>query len=52
MATDPNQISYAEKHRKELELMFKEVLGNDHVYYAPPESVKLVYDCIVYEKVS
>ena len=24
------------------------VLGNDHVYFQPPESMKLVYPCIVY----
>lgn len=26
-----------------------EVLGSRHVYYQPPETVKMVYPCIVYE---
>lgn len=25
-----------------------ELLGDDHVYYQPPESVKMVYPCFVY----
>lgn len=25
------------------------ILGNTHVYYQPPESVKLYYPCIIYE---
>lgn len=36
------------KPRKALNDIFKEILGNDHVYFQPPESIKLKYDCIVY----
>lgn len=27
-----------------------ELLGTDHVYFQPPESVRLKYPCIVYER--
>ena len=37
--------------RKELNDKFKEILGNTNVYFQPPESVKLKYDCIVYKVV-
>ena len=50
MAIDPNNP--AEKHRLELEEMFREVLGNNNVYFAPPETVRLKYECIVYERVN
>ncbi len=36
------------KPRKELNDIFKQILGNDHVYFQPPESIKMKYDCIVY----
>ena len=29
-----------------------EILGSSHVYYQPPESVKMVYPCIVYQRSS
>lgn len=35
--------------RAELKNKFKQILGNDNVYYQPPESVKLKYDCIIYK---
>lgn len=35
--------------RMELNTKFKEILGNSNVYFQPPESVKLKYDCIVYK---
>lgn len=34
--------------REDLDTMLCEILGSDHVYYQPPESIKLVYPCIVY----
>lgn len=34
--------------RSDLNTKLKELLGNDHVYFQPPESVKLQYPCIVY----
>lgn len=27
----------------------KELLGNDNVYYQPPETLKIQYPCIIYE---
>lgn len=50
MAKD--QVEYAEEHRQELHEKFKKILGNDHVYFAPPEHFKFEYECIVYERVS
>lgn len=50
MAKD--QFEYAEEHRIALHKMFEEVLGNTNVYFAPPESVHLEYECIIYERVS
>lgn len=29
-----------------------EVLGSNYVYFQPPESVKLIYPCIIYQKAS
>lgn len=29
-----------------------ELLGNKNVYYQPPESIKLMYPCIIYSKAS
>lgn len=29
-----------------------EILGNNHVYYEPPEDVKIEYPCIVYKLVT
>ena len=34
--------------REELDAVLCEVLGSDHVYYQPPENLKLSYPCIVY----
>lgn len=36
--------------RRLLDEKLKNVLGSDHVYFQPPESVKLIYPCIVYER--
>lgn len=36
--------------RLELHEILKEFLGNDHVYYQPPENLKMVYPCIRYTK--
>ena len=40
------------KPRSELTAKFKEILGNNNVYFQPPESVKLKYDCIIYKDVT
>lgn len=34
--------------RLELHPILKEILESDYVYFQPPESVKMVYPCIVY----
>lgn len=34
--------------RLKLQGELEELLGSDHVYFQPPESVKLKYPCIVY----
>lgn len=36
--------------RKELHIKLKEILGSDHVYYNPPESIKMEYPAIVYSR--
>ena len=37
-----------EERRLELDSKLRSLLGNDHTYFQPPESVKLKYDCIIY----
>lgn len=34
--------------REEFQAELEELLGNDHVYFQPPENLKLKYPCIVY----
>lgn len=36
--------------RIELQSLLEEYLGSDHVYYQPPESLKLEYPAIIYSK--
>lgn len=36
--------------RLELQKKFEDLLGNKNVYYQPPESFKLKYPCIVYNR--
>lgn len=36
--------------RLELQTKLEEILGSRHVYYQPPESVKMEYPAIVYSK--
>ncbi len=38
------------KRRLELQTLLEEILGSRNVYFSPPESVKLKYPCIIYEK--
>lgn len=35
-------------NRMDLHNQFKQILGNNNVYFQPPESLKLQYPCIVY----
>ena len=45
-------LTIHEKRRLELNNLFKEILGTDNVYFEPPETVKLKYPCIIYERAS
>lgn len=36
--------------RLQLQERLEEVLGTNNVYYQPPENVKMVYPCVVYEQ--
>ena len=36
--------------RTELQTLLETILGNDHVYFQPPPSLKLKYPCIVYDR--
>lgn len=36
--------------RLELHGILCDILGNDHCYFQPPESVKLSYPCIIYQR--
>lgn len=38
------------KRRLELQILLEEILGSRNVYFSPPESVKLKYPCIIYDK--
>ena len=38
------------KSRTSLQEILEELLGSDRVYFQPPESIKLKYPCIVYER--
>lgn len=37
------------KDRLELDEKFREILGSGNVYFQPPESVKMKYNCIRYK---
>lgn len=37
-------------NRLKLQSQLEELLGNNHVYYQPPESIKMEYPAIVYSK--
>lgn len=43
-------VDYVSEKRAELGDKLKEILGSTNVYFEPPESVKLKYPCIVYER--
>ena len=36
--------------RLELQKKLEEILGTRNVYFQPPESIKLIYPCIIYSK--
>ena len=38
------------RNREELHEALCSILGNRHVYFQPPESVRIVYPAIVYER--
>lgn len=35
--------------RIELSAVLHDILGSDHVYFQPPETIKLIYPCIIYQ---
>lgn len=37
------------KKRAELDAVLRDILGNGHCYFQPPESIKLKFPCIIYE---
>ena len=41
-----------ESRRVKLHQELVDILGTSHVYYDPPESIKMVYPCIIYERES
>ena len=36
--------------RLDLQEILEETLGSEHVYFQPPESLKLIYPCIIYSR--
>lgn len=36
--------------RLDLQVLLVEILGSDHVYFQPPENVKIEYPCIIYKR--
>lgn len=36
--------------REDLQYLLAEILGNDHVYYQPPATLKIMYPAIIYSK--
>ena len=36
--------------RSDLQTKLEEILGSKHVYFQPPESIRMKYPCIVYER--
>jgi hypothetical protein len=38
------------KNREELHRILVDILGSRNVYFQPPESIKLKYPCIIYER--
>lgn len=38
------------KSRVDLQYLLEGILGSRYVYFQPPESIKLKYPCIVYER--
>lgn len=39
------------KTREDLHEMLVECLGSKYVYFQPPETLKLTYPCIIYERI-
>lgn len=42
-------VQTTQERRIELDSKLRALLGNTNVYFQPPESVKLKYDCIIYD---
>jgi hypothetical protein len=37
------------RNRAELDAILAELVGEEHLYYQPPENVRLDYPCIIYQ---
>lgn len=40
------------ERRIELHYILKDLLGNDNIYFQPPETLKIKYPCIIYKRSS
>ena len=38
------------RSRLDFDEELRDLIGNDHVYFQPPESIKLRYPCIIYKR--
>jgi len=36
--------------RLDLQTLLEEILGSENVYFQPPETIKLIYPCIIYSR--
>lgn len=36
--------------RLKLDAILAEIIGSDHLYFQPPETIRMEYPCIVYER--
>jgi hypothetical protein len=44
------QETYFEVRRLQFDKKLCGILGSDHVYFQPPESIQLKYPCIIYQR--
>lgn len=48
MDQNQNNVDPSIARRNELDLKLLDILGNENLYYNPPESIKIKYPCIIY----
>lgn len=46
----PSILGYYETRRRKLQTELETILGSKNVYFQPPESIKMSYPAIVYER--